>query len=215
MTRQSEDADQPEARLTRRRVLRSAAAGAGVAGTAGVAAGQQGTAGGGETGTDGGDTQGGQIRAVIPEQQQYDQTVTGFFIHIGPGVDPLESSVADNCGFVDWANDETLAYDAMLIDRKADPEETSITMYLNDRVEIDAGMLFIVNDIETCQSGYLGLYLERVGINLAQLRSRDFTPNPDGGDGGGGLGAAGPGMGVASGVAGLLGAGWLLGKRRE
>jgi len=187
-------------------VLQSAAAGAGVVGTVGVAAGQ--------TGTDGA-TQGGQQKAVIPEQQQYGQSVTGFFVHIGPGVDPTEASVADNCEFVDWANDETLAYDAQLIDRKADPEQTSITLYLNDRVEVEPGMLFIINDREQCQSGYLGIYLEQTGVNLAQLRSQDFTPNPENeGDGSGGVGAAGPGMGVASGLAGLLGAGWLLGRRQ-
>ncbi len=194
-------------RWSRRAVLRSAAAGVGAVGTAGVAAGHQ--------ETDGGGAQGGQRRAVIPEQQQYDQTVTGFFVHIGPGVDPLESSVADNCDFVDWTDDETLAYDAQLIDRKADPEQTQITLYLNDRVDVEPGLLFIVNDREQCESGYLGLYLEPVGINLAQLRSRDFTPSPEGGDGGGGLGAAGPGLGVASGLAGLLGGGWLYGRRRE
>ncbi|MDS0260435.1 hypothetical protein NDI56_13605 [Haloarcula sp. S1CR25-12] len=188
-------------------MLRSAAAGAGAVGTVGVVAGQE--------GTDGGGPQGGQRRAVIPEQQQYDQTVTGFFIHIGPGVDPTEASVADNCEFVDWTNDETLAYDARLIDRKADPEETRITLYLNDRVAVEPGMLFIINDREQCQSGYLGIYLEPVGIDLAQLRSRDFTPSPAGGGGGGGVGAAGPGLGIASGLAGLLGAGWLFGRRRE
>jgi len=75
---------------------------------------------------------------------------------------------------------------------------------------VEPGMLFIVNDREQCESGYLGIYLEQTGVNLAQLRSRDFTPNNQ--DGGG---AAGPGMGVVSGLAGLLSAGWLLGRRRE
>ncbi|WP_262179485.1 hypothetical protein [Haloarcula laminariae] len=198
--------DERTRRWSRRAVLRSVAVGAGALGTAGLAAGQ--------TETDGGGDQGGQQRAVIPEQQQYDQTVTGFFIHIGPGVDPTEAGVADQCDFVDWADDETLAYDAQLIDRKADPEQTQITLYLHERVEVEPGALFIINNREQCRSGYLGIYLEPVGINLAQLRSRDFTPNPETQDGGGGVGAAGPGMGVASGLAGLLGTGWLLGRRR-
>ena len=187
-------------------MVQSVAIGAGALGTAGVAASQ--------TGTDGDGAQDGQMRAVIPEQQQYDQTVTGFFLHIGPGVDPIESSVADQCDFVDWSDDETLAYDAQLIDRKADPEQTQITLYLHERVDVEPGALFIINDREQCPSGYLGIYLEPVGVNLAQLRSRDFTPNPENQDDGGGIDAAGPGMGVASGLAGLLGTGWLLNRRR-
>jgi|GEM_PF-2269196 len=91
---------------------------------------------------------------------------------------------------------------------------------VSDRLDngewVEPGMLFIINDREQCESGYLGIYLEQTGVNLAQLRSRDFTPNPENQDGGGGgLGAAGPGLGVASGLAGLLGGGWLLGRRRE
>jgi len=191
-------------RWSRRAVLRSVA-GVGAVGTVGLAAGQ--------TGTDGG-TQGGQQKAVIPEQQQYGQSVTGFFVHIGPEVDPTEASVSDQCDFVDWADDETLAYDAQLIDRKAEPQQTQITLYLHERVEVEPGMLFIVNDREQCESGYLGIYLEQTGVNLAQLRSRDFTPNPEN-QGGGSLGAAGPGMGVLGGLAGLLGGGWLLGRRGD
>jgi len=93
---------------------------------------------------------------------------------------------------VDWADDETLAYDAQLIDRKSEPQQTQITLYLHERVEVEPGMLFIINDREQCESGYLGIYLEQIGVTLAQLRSRDFTPNPENQGGGGSLGAAGP-----------------------
>ncbi|MBX0286970.1 hypothetical protein [Haloarcula salinisoli] len=201
----SDPADDGERRRWCRRAVLQSVAGIGAVGTAGVAAGQTETGGG---------SQGGQQKAVIPEQQQYGQSVTGFFVHIGPGVDPTEASVADQCDFVDWSNDETLAYDAQLIDREADPEQTQITLYLDDRVDVEPGMLFIINDREQCESGYLGIYLEQTGVNLAQLRSRDFTPNPENQGDGGGVGAAGPGVGVASGLAGLLGGGWLYGQRR-
>jgi hypothetical protein len=189
----------------RRGLLRSIAS-AGAVGAVGVAAGQ--------TGTDGG-AQDGQLRAVIPEQQQYDGTVTGFFIHIGAEVDPLKASVADQCDLVDWADDETLAYDAQLVDRQAAPETQSITLYLHERVEVEPGTLFIVDDREQCESAYLGISLEQTGVNLAQLRSRDFTPNPENQDGGGVSGGAGPGMGVAGALAGLLGSGWLFGRRDD
>ena len=180
-----------------RAVLQSVASGGAVA-TVGVAAGRTGTEG---------DTQGGQQKAIIPEQQQYGPSVTGFFVHIGAAVDPTEASVSDRCDFVDWADDETLADDARLIDRQADPETQSMTLYLDERV--DPGTLFIINDREQCECAYLGLYLEQVGINIAQVRSRDFTPNAENqdGGGGGGVGAAGPGMGVLGGLAGLLGGG--------
>lgn len=196
----------------RRTVLRSVAAGLGTAGTAGVASAQAGTA----TEADG---QVGMRRAVILEQPNYDQTVTGFFVQFGAEIDPIESSVDDDCEYVSWGDDETLAYDARLIDRTADPETQQITVYLHASIagDIEPGMLFIVNDRQQCESGYLGVELEHVGINLAQLRSRDFTPTePEGAGGGdedGGIGAGGPGLGVLSGLAGLCGAGWLAGRR--
>jgi len=68
-------------------------------------------------------------------------------------------------------------------------------------------MTLSLHDREQCRSGHLGIYLEQTGRNLAQLRSRGFTPeNPGGG---------GPGIGVVSGLAGLLGAGWLASRRGE
>jgi len=213
----SSDADgnlQRSGQWQRRTVLRSLAAGVGLAGTAGAVSGQ--------TGTDE-ESRASITRGVIPEQQRYDNTVTGFFIHLAGEVDPIEASVSNQCDFVDWDNDATAAYDARLIDRKAEPESQQVTLYLNDATEVGAGDLFIINDREQCESAYLGIELERTGVNLAQLRARDFTPQM--GDGGGGgeanadgtdaSGASGPGLGVLSGVAGLLGAGWLAGRQRE
>ena len=70
-------------------MLRSVASGGAVA-TVGVAAGRTGTED---------DTQGGQQKAIIPEQQQYGPPVTGFFVHIGAAV---AASVPPVRGWASW-----------------------------------------------------------------------------------------------------------------
>ncbi|WP_225335725.1 PGF-CTERM sorting domain-containing protein [Halomicrobium urmianum] len=191
---------------TRRSVLRTCAAGLGLAaGATSVASAQEDDA---------------LQDAVIPAQeQQFDQNLVGFWIHIGATVDPLEASISDRCDFVDWGDDDTLAYDAQLIDKTADPEQSSITLYLNQKVDISPGTLFIINENVECESGYMGVRLERVGMDLQDVRAAEPaspTETVDDGEGGGAEGpvdGAGPGFGVAGALAGLTGAGWLLRKR--
>lgn len=231
MTRKRVNSGRDEHLWTRRKTLRAGAAVVGAARAVGIASGTQEGANETEATTtetdEGTETVGeleeGRVRAVIPEQQQYDQQVTGFWIHIGQEVDPIEAGVDDECEFVDWSNEETLAYDAFLIDRSAEPNEQQITLYLHERFDVEAGTLFIINDRTQCQSGYLGITIEQVGMDIAAIRRRDGA-TPTGGQGGtdgqgdgGGDGAAsnGPGFGVPSGLAGAAGAGWLLRRRRD
>ncbi len=169
------------------------------------------------------------VNGVIPEQQRLDQEVTGFFIQLLPEVDATRASVDDECDFVSWNDDETRAYDAQLIDKTADPEVQPITLYVHERVDVVEGMLFIVNQNVPCQSGYLGVRLEQIGMDIDTIRARGSegfgtaTTADEGGDGdanadeGGGaegpIGGAGSGFGVAGALAGLTGAGWLLRQR--
>jgi PGF-CTERM protein len=220
MTRKSDVSGRAERLWTRRETLRAGAAAVGAAVTVGVASGTQEETTETDEGTQTvGEVEEGRVRAVIPEQQQYDQTVTGFWIHIGPEVDPVESSVDDDCEFVDWSDEETLAYDAFLIDRSAEPNEQQITLYLHERFDIEAGTLFIVNNQTQCQSGYLGITIEQVGMDIAALRRREgATPTGDQAEAGGegdGAAADGPGFGVVSSLAGVAGAGWLLRRRQN
>lgn len=196
---------------TRRTVLRTCAAGLGLAaGATSVASAQEGDA---------------LQDAVIPEQElQFDQELVGFWIHIGQTVDPLEASISDRCDFVDWGDEDTLAYDAQLIDKTAEPEQSPITLYLNQEVDISPGTLFIINENVECESGYMGVRLERVGMDLEDVRAAEpasptGTVDDDGEGGGQGGGAEspadgqGPGFGVAGALASLAGVGWLLRKR--
>ncbi|WP_226011314.1 hypothetical protein [Halomicrobium salinisoli] len=194
---------------TRRSVLRTCAAGIGLAaGATSVASAQEGDA---------------LQDAVIPAQElQFDQELVGFWIHIGETVDPLEASISDRCDFVDWGDEDTLAYDAQLIDQTAEPEQSPITLYLNQEVDISPGTLFIINENVECESGYMGVRLERVGMDLQDVRAAEpASPTgtvDDDGEGGGAegpVGGAGPGFGVAGALAGLTGAGWLLRKRDD
>ena len=209
--------------VTRRRVLQATAGAVGTAAVAGEAAAQS-----GGTETETGTESGGQISAttlgIIPEQQNVQGSVEGFWIHVGGTVNPVEAGVADNCDLVDWGNDSTLAYDAQLIDRTAEPAQTGVTLYLPESVEVAPGTLFIVNDRERCESGYVGVELEQLGMDLNTLVARDAS--------GGGIGetstatdtemvdetttgGSGPGLGIASALAGVAGGGWLLNRHRE
>lgn len=212
---------------TRRSVLRTCGAGLGLgiaAGTAAVGSAQTDEEGEGEE---------GEVleEGVIVNPPNIEQEVTGFWIHIGGTVDPLEASVSDQCGFVDWGDEETLAYDAMLIDRTAEPQQQSISLYLHESVDISPGTLFIINSREQCESGYVGVRLERVGMDLGTIRAAEPasptgtvddgdggaspTDTPDGGGGGaeGPASGQGPGFGAVGALASLGGVGWLLRKR--
>lgn len=145
--------------------------------------------------------------AIIPVQDDYEQGLTGFFVHVGQTTDPMDANASDFCEFTSWPDDEILAFDARLIDRTAEPEEAEITLYLNDEVPVAPGTLFVVNDAQQCDDNYVGLQLERLGVEeVGDVAESTPTETTNGfGDGPGPLAA----------LAGLLGAGWLLGRDRE
>lgn len=150
-------------RHTRRSVLRSGATALGAAATSGVALAQTDTAGNGTT-TDATATDTRiTTMAVTLEQEDVQGDLTGMWIHVGANVNPVQASIADQCDVVDWGDRDTLAYDVKLIDRRAEPYEQSITLYLPRRAEVGPGDLFIINDEVPCRSGYVGIRLEQIG----------------------------------------------------
>jgi hypothetical protein len=195
-------------RWTRRDLLRSGLATSATLAGAGLASGQETTEAGDDILTP----------AVIGEQQEYDQSVVGFFIHVGGEVDPIDASVDDECDFASWPQDRTVAYDAEMIDRTAEPQQSSITLYLRQRVDVVPGTLFIVNNVVPCDSGYVGLRLERIGVETGFRGNSGAETTVAGGGGGDAPNTTatdGTGFGVLGALAGALGAGWLLGRDRE
>lgn len=198
--------DRASGALTRRGLLRRAGAGVGVAATSGVglATGQE--------------TPSLTTRGIVQEQEVYEQDVTGFWIHLAEELDPAPSGISNYCGFPDWTEEGSNAYDAQMIDRTADPEQQQIAIYLQEATDVAPGALFIVNESQSCEEGYVGLELERVGADLAAVWAQEpgtQTPASDGGGAQPATGETGPGFGVVSGLAGLAGLGWLLGRERS
>lgn len=191
-------------RWTRRDLLRSGLAASVTLAGAGVASGQ-------ETTDDDGDIL---TPAVIGEQDEFDQSVIGFFIHVGGEVDPVDASVDDECDFASWPQDRTVAYDAEMIDRTAEPQQSAITLYLRQRVEVVPGTLFIVNNVVPCDSGYVGIRLERIGAR-PEFRDDGGATVGGGADEPDATPANGPGFGILGALAGALGAGWLRHRNRS
>jgi len=212
-------ADDRGTAYSRRAILRSGGAAVGTVATCGVAAAQN------ETTTDG--TEDGETAspspiitmAVTPEQEDVEGGLTGTWIHIGRPVEPVQASIADQCDVVDWGDEDTLTYDATLIDRRNDQYRQPIQIYLPRRAEVGGGDLFIVNDEVPCESGYVGIELEQIGarnVDAGTKPGEGITETGADTDTAAGGGAqepsdgAGPGFGWIAGAAGLLGGGWLL-----
>ena len=221
--------DDGGAACSRRTVLRAGGAAVGTVATAGVAGAQNGTetngTATGETPTDGGETESRiTTMAVTLEQEDIQSDLVGMWIHISRPVEPVQASVADQCDVVDWGNQDTLTYDAKLIDRRNEVYEQSIQIYLPRRAEVGGGDLVIINDEVSCQSGYVGIELEQIGARNVDAGIKPGeglteTGAETGAEAAGGAqeptGGAGPGFGLLAAVGGLLGAGRLLKRNDE
>lgn len=194
-------------------------AGLGAFGLGGTAAGQETATDGGDDDTDGTLTGGDAgtpdtpitTQAAIREPEEIDQELLGFWVHLARELDPYEASVADRCPAVPWPDREGMAFDAMLIDRQAEPEQLQITVFLHEAVDVGPGDLYVVNGSEECEGEYMALALEQIGAPNIQVgpRATDLgggAPTTEG---------DGPGMGALAGLAGLLGGGWLARRRHE
>ncbi|MFB6163691.1 MAG: hypothetical protein ABEJ31_00875 [Haloarculaceae archaeon] len=114
-------------------------------------------------------------KALIPMPQQYTHSqLPGIFVHLAAELDPLQAQVADRCGYGDWPPGQTRAYDARLIDVKDESTAVSTTLYVPDRRDLDGGELYVINDVERCPSGYVGLQIEQiVGRRYKSVVGRD------------------------------------------
>lgn len=201
------------AAVTRRSVL---ARGAATLGTGAVAA-------GGVVGASG--VTAAQITeaAAIPEPTKWSEgtNFAGFMIHVGGSLSPEQERVATDCDVVGsdtWPPDEMLAYDARLINRKDEStEQAETTLYIGESADVTAGKLYIINRFNRCDSDFLGVTLEQIGLSEVNVNvEEDERPNAattaadDGGSG-----AFGPGFGPVATVAALLGGGALLRRRND
>ncbi|ELZ29127.1 hypothetical protein C475_02884 [Halosimplex carlsbadense 2-9-1] len=200
---ESADGTPGEAAVTRRSVLAKSAA------TLGAGA----VAAGGFVGTS--DVAAAQVTeaGAIPEPTKWTDgtNFAGFMVHVGGSLSPEQERVAADCELVGsdtWPPDEMLAYDAQLINRKDDStEQAETTLYIGETADVTAGKLYIVNRFNRCDSDFLGVSLEQIGLSEVNVDVETTEP------GEGGSGAFGPGFGPLATVAGLLGGGALLNRR--
>jgi len=159
--------------------------------------------------------------AAIPRPAQWgdDTNFAGFMIHVGGSLSPEQERVAADCELISsdtWPPDEMLAYDAQLINRKDDStEQAETTLYIGEAADVTPGKLYIVNRFNRCDSDFLGVSLEQIGLSEVNVDvEADERPNAETtGVSEGGSGAFGPGFGLVASLAGLLGGGALLRRR--
>lgn len=207
-----------EVAYSRRTVLRAGGAGIGAVAASGIAAAQNETTTN-ETGTDDTPTPSPIITmAVTLEQEDVQGSLTGMWIHVARPVEPVQAAISDQCDIVDWGDQDTLTYDAMLIDRRNEVYQQPIQIYLPRSAEVGGGDLFIVNKTVPCESGYIGIRLEQIGAKNVDagikpgegLTETDVTEAGNSGDAAEPSTGVGPGFGLFAAAGGLLGGGWLL-----
>lgn len=144
----------------------------------------------------------GAIPADAPTFENADYT--GMFIHVGGVNQNASTRNVSGCSFVN-SDDAVVAYEATIIDRIAENHPQARTL-LFARVDDDTvahGKLFIINRQWPCRNDQVQVQLEEVGAANVPT--------------GGGTETATrlPGLGVGATVAGLLGGGELLRRRRS
>lgn len=160
--------------------------------------------------------------AIIPGPEPWaDDNLAGFMIHVGGSQSPVETRVAADCDYRDWPPDTITAYEATIINRKVSgTPQQEINLHISDAVTVSRGALYLINQFERCENGYVGVQLEQIGLRDVSLTNESDAPVVDVEDderpntGTGGQSVVGPGFGALATVGGLLGAG-LLARLRE
>ncbi|MDG5776801.1 hypothetical protein VB773_22855 [Haloarculaceae archaeon H-GB2-1] len=151
---------------------------------------------------------------VVPSLEQWGTDISGFFIHVGGPIDPVEAQVSDQCAFADWSPEQTVQYDSTLINRIDDAHASvELPLYVPDRVPINPGTLFVVNRVHQCESGYVGIELERIGADFV-VSDEQLSAGQQAQDGNTSSGF-GDGFGLLSALAGLTGGSALLRRHRQ
>ncbi|QLG28000.1 PGF-CTERM sorting domain-containing protein [Halorarum halophilum] len=192
--------------------LATGAAGLGTATVDGVSA-QEGT--GTETGAEEGEeeadtvTTRGAFAADAPMLGNSDYT--GLFVHVAGVNQDASTRNVSGCPFVE-SDDAVVAYDVTLIDRESagTPQGDTLLFAEVDDDTVEYGKLFIVTGQRSCGSEHTEVQLEEVGA--ANIRTAGAGAN-DGADSG--TETSIPGFGVGATVAGLIGGGELLRRRRS
>ena len=134
------------------------------------------------------------------------QDYTGLFVHIAGPADEQPNEGARQCPFD--AGGTIVTWDAILIDRANDNQQADAIIHAEQGAEaLQSGNLFIVSDQRSCDSNFVQLVLEQVGASNIEVETTETES--------GGTGISVPGFGAATGLAGILGAGWLAKRRSD
>ncbi|WP_313693445.1 PGF-CTERM sorting domain-containing protein [Halorarum halobium] len=210
-----DDSDDPDGvnridgrdRLGRRSFLRGTA-GAGAAavgvGTVGTARAQDGT------GTADGEAERATTSAAFAEDAPRlgNSDYTGLFVHVAGVNQDASTRDVSTCPFVE-SDDAVVAYDVTVVDRASEetPQADTLLFAAVDDDSVAFGKLFIVTGQTDCGSDHVQAQLEEVGAATFDTADVDIG-GPDVTE------TDSPGFGVAGALAGVLGTGELLRRRR-
>ena len=142
-------------------------------------------------------------RFVIPRVDEFTENYVGQWLQVNGTTEPHDQ-VADECEFADWSAGSSVAYDALLLDRRSEaPLSVELVAYGDsEREEIRESTVFIVNSITECGDEWVGLACESVPQRA--VAGKPAGPTVSESDGGTSLGGLLALAAVSVGVAGRL-----------
>lgn len=140
-------------------------------------------------------------RFVVPKVDEFQDNYVGQWLQVN-GTAEAHDQVADECEFAEWSAGNSVAYDALLLDRRSEaPLSVELTAYADSEPdEIRESTVFIVNFATECGDEWIGLSGETVPRQaIAGEPSGPTVSESGGGVGLGGLTAlAAVGAGAAA-----------------
>lgn len=156
-------------------------------------------------------------RAVVPRVGQpfQGEYVGQFVVFTDPTPrDDVTPAIVGECDFANWAPEDTRGYQGLLLDRLTDdPVSTEIPMYTNGNKErVPVGQSFIVGRTEPCRDDFVGLEMESVPVQRFEpdydtqdnpLIGEEPGPTVSPVEGGETEAPGQPGLGVGAALAGI------------
>jgi len=100
---------------------------------------------------------------IVPRVDEFEDNYVGQWLSVTGTTEPHEE-VADNCAFANWEAGTSIAYDALLLDKRSEvPLSISMVAYGDSEPdEVREDTVFIVNSAEVCNDQWIGLSCESV-----------------------------------------------------
>jgi len=100
---------------------------------------------------------------IVPRVDEFEDNYVGQWLSVTGTTEPHEE-VADNCAFANWEAGTSIAYDALLLDKRSEvPLSISMVAYGDSEPdEVREDTVFIVNIAEVCNDQWIGLSCESV-----------------------------------------------------